>query len=155
MYKYFTKERIGMRSRKGITMMGLVIYITSFLVVTGIVAGITSFFYGNSTLMTQELYSSADFNKLNLYFVKESEQIGNRVTEINGSDKKTNFIKFSNGDKFTFDENNSLLYYNGICLCEDAQKFEVKREYTYGKEVVSVLIGFTNKSYKCKYTMVQ
>lgn len=71
-----------MRSNKGITMMGLIIYITSFLVVTGVVAGLTSFFYGNSTLLTKELYSSADYNKLNLYLVKESEQQGNRVDEI-------------------------------------------------------------------------
>ena len=48
-----------MRSRKGITMMSLIIYVSSFLVVAGTIAGITAFFYGNSNLMTQELYSAS------------------------------------------------------------------------------------------------
>ena len=151
-----------MRSNKGITMMGLVIYITSFLLVAGIIAGITAFFYGNSTLMTQELYSAADYNKLNLYLVRESEQEGNRVSDIALSNvepeegvKDTYYITFSNGDRFTFDQENNLLYYNSICLCEDVQDFKVDTDYSSGKEVLSVIVGFTNKSYSCKYTMAQ
>lgn len=149
-----------MRSQKGVTMMSLIIYITSFLVITGLVAGITSFFYSNSTLMTEELYSAADYNKLNLYLVKESEQQGNRVKNIefanDEEDSKDAYsLSFTNGDKFTFDPFNNLLYYNNICICEDVQKFKVDTEYTYGKEVMNVMIGFTNKSYSCKYTMMQ
>ena len=146
-----------MRSQKGITMMSLIIYVSSFLVVTGIVAGITAFFYGNSSLMTQELYSAADYNKLNLYFVKESEQKGNRIKEISPTTENAivKSVTFSNGDKFTFDSANNLLYYNSICLCEDIQSFKVKEDYTSGKEVVEVMVGFTNKSYTCKYTMAQ
>ena len=94
-------------SNKGITMMSLIIYVTSFLVVVGVVAGITAFFYGNASLMTQELYSASDYNKLNLYLVKESEQVGNRVTD-------TSTLTFSNGDKFFYDSTNHLLYYNNI-----------------------------------------
>lgn len=146
-----------MRSRKGITMMSLIIYVSSFLVVAGTIAGITAFFYGNSNLMTQELYSAADYNKLNLYFVKESEEKGNHVTEISPAAENAivNSLTFSNGDKFTFDSANNLLYYNSICLCEDIQSFKVKKEYGSGKEVLEVMVGFTNKSYTCKYTMAQ
>ena len=145
-----------MRSRKGITMMSLIIYVSSFLVVAGTIAGITAFFYGNSNLMTQELYSAADYNKLNLYFVKESEEKGNHVTGISPSTgDSVNSLTFSNGDKFTFDSANNLLYYNSICLCEDIQSFKVKKVYGSGKEVLEVMVGFTNKSYTCKYTMAQ
>lgn len=145
-----------MHSQKGISMMSLIIYVSSFLVVTGIIAGITAFFYGNSSLMTQELYSAADYNKLNLYFVKESEQKGNRIKEITPKgEESVNSVTFSNGDIFTFDSDNNLLYYNSICLCEDIQNFKVKKDYTSGKEVVEVMVGFTNKSYTCKYTMAQ
>lgn len=139
---------LKLRSNKGITMMSLIIYITSFLVVVGIVAGITAFFYGNSSLMTQELYSASDYNKLNLYLVKESEQAGNRVTN-------TSTLTFSNGDKFTYDSTNHLLYYNSICLCEDIQGFSAVTDYSSGKEVVNVKVDFTNRSYSCKYTMAQ
>lgn len=141
--------------------MGLIIYVTSFLVVTGVVAGVTSFFYSNSMLMTEELYSAADYNKLNLYLVKESEQEGNRVKYIEfanaGLDesKDAYSLSFTNGDKFTFEPENHLLYYNNICICEDVQRFKANTEYTYGKEVMNIMIGFTNKSYSCKYTMMQ
>ena len=138
-----------MHLKNGITMMSLVIYISGFLIVICVVSGITSFFYGNSTLMTQELYSSSEFNKINLYLVKESEQKGNRVKEISPN------LEFSNGDKFLYDSANKLLYYNSICLCEDVQDFTVQSEYTSGKEVISVKVEFTNKSYSCKYTMAQ
>ena len=148
-----------MSSRNGITMISLIIYITSFLIVTGVVAAITAFFYGNTNLMTQELYSAADYNKLNLYLVKESEQKGNRVSSITDDEGETEskdyFVSFSNGDRFTFDSENKLLYYNSICLCEDVQNFKVKKEYDSGKEVLKVIVGFTNKSYTCKYTMAQ
>lgn len=139
-------------SNKGITMMSLIIYITSFLVVVGVVAGITSFFYGNASLMTQELYSSSDYNKLNLYLVKESEQVGNRVSSLNS---ENGILSFTNGDKFTYDKTNKLLYYNSICLCEDIQNFSTNTEYTDGKEVINVNVEFTNRSYSCKYTMAQ
>ena len=152
MYKYFyEREKNNMRSNKGITMMSLIIYITSFLLVTGIVAGVTAFFYGNSSLMTAELYSAADYNKLNLYLVKESEQENNRVKDIarneaagdNNSDAY--YLEFTNGDRFTY-----------VCLCEDVQSFKVNPlEYTSGKEVLSIMVEFTNKSYSSKYTMAQ
>ncbi len=143
-------------SKKGITMIGLIIYIASFLVVTGIVAGITVFFYSNSTLITQSLFSSADYNKLNLYFVKESEQDGNRVTNItNGSSDITKSLEFSNGDAFTFDDVNNTLYYNSICIGEDVQKFKVSKESTSGKDVLNVMVSYSNASYSCKYTMAQ
>ena len=141
-------------------MISLIIYITSFLVVAGIVAGITAFFYGNSNLITQELYSSADYNKLNLYFVKESEQKGNRVvkiTPLNSSKpaETIKYIEFSNGDIYTYDNEHHTLYYNSICICEDVNDFRAVTEYSSGKEVVNTKITFSNSSYSCNYTMAQ
>jgi Tfp pilus assembly major pilin PilA len=64
-----------LKSQKGITLMSLVIYIASFLIVAGIISGITIFFYKNTTLMDTEVYSAAEYNKLNMYLVKESEEV--------------------------------------------------------------------------------
>ena len=55
-------------------MLSLVIYIASFLVVAGVIAGITIFFYNNTKLLDTEVYSAAEYNKLNMYLVKESEE---------------------------------------------------------------------------------
>ena len=141
-----------MNSKKGITMLSLVIYISSFLLITGVVAGITSFFYGNSKLMTSELYSAADFNKLNLYLVRETRQKV-RIIENEKNDGLTT-LKFSNGNKFTFDETNHTIYYNATCICEGVQNFLVEEKPSY-KPVIRVTVNFTNRSFSCKYTLAE
>jgi hypothetical protein len=65
------------------------------------------------------------------------------------------YFEFSNNDRFTLDKTSGLLYYNAICLCEDVQSLDVDTEYTSGKEVLKVKVGFTNKTYTTKYTMAQ
>ena len=147
-----------MRSQKGVTMIGLIVYVASFLLIASVIGGVTSFFYGNSKLMSQEIYSSADFNKLNLYFIRESEIEGNRFKSISENpDDKIYSVEFSNGDIFTCDLDNKNLYYNNICICQDVQSFEVKelKDPSYGKQVLSVKVNFTNRSYTTKYTMAQ
>ena len=51
------------KSQSGVTMISLIIYISSFLVIAGLIAGITSFFYNNTSLMDEEVYSAAEYNK--------------------------------------------------------------------------------------------
>ena len=145
-----------LNSKKGITMMSLVIYVASFLVISGIIASLTMFFYNNTTLIDVENYSAAEYNKLNMYFVKESEETGNKLIEIDqNTGSSIAFIEFSNGDRFTLDKVTNLLYYNKICLCEDVKNFEVQKDYETGKEVVKVKVEFSNKSYTTKYTMAE
>ena len=130
------------KSQKGITMVSLVIYIACFLIVAGTIGGITIFFYNNTSLLNDEVYSSAEYNKLNMYLVKESEEDGN------------SFVNFDNsGNIYTFDKDNNLLYFNKICLCEDVQDFSVLTDYTTGKELIKVKIDFSNKSYTTNYCM--
>jgi hypothetical protein len=145
-----------LNSQKGITMMSLVIYIASFLLVSGIIASITIFFYNNTSLMDEELYSATEYNKLNAYLVHESQIDGNRLVnnELDALSVLVAF-EFSNGDKYTLDTESHLLYYNSICLCEDVQDIEIEQSYDTGKEVLKVKVAFTNKTYTTSYTMAQ
>lgn len=140
------------KSQKAITMVSLVIYIGCFLVITGIIGAVTVFFYNNTSLLNSEVYSSAEYNKLNMYLVKESEEQGNSFVNFDDSSNMCT-LTFSNGNVYTFDKDNNLLYFNKICLCEDVQEFKVSTDYTTGKEVIKVKIDFTNKSYTTNYTM--
>lgn len=142
-----------MHNKKGITMINLIIYVASFLVIAGIIASITAFFYSNTALLDEEMYSAAEFNKLNAYFVKESEEDLNKVREISLDGEETNYIEFTNNDRYTFDKENHYLYYNSVLLCEDVQGFKTEKSYTNGKEVIKLIVNFTNKAYSCKYTM--
>ena len=145
-----------LKSQNGVTMVSLVIYIACFAIVAGIIAGITTFFYSNTTLMDQEVYTAAEYNKLNMYLVKESEEEGNRLYDISLDETSDMpYIEFSNGNRYTLDKETHILYYNSICLCEDVQNLTLEKEYTSGKEVLKVKVDFTNKSYTTKYTMAQ
>ena len=140
------------KSQKAITMISLVIYIVCFVIVAGTIGGITVFFYNNTSLLNSEVYSSAEYNKLNMYLVKESEEKGNSFVNFDDSGNMYT-LTFSNGNIYTFDKDNNLLYFNKICLCEDVQDFSVLTDYTTGKEVIKVKIDFSNKSYTTNYCM--
>lgn len=140
------------KSQNAITMISLVIYVGCFLVVAGIVGAVTVFFYNNTSLLNSEVFSSAEYNKINMYLVKESEEEGNSFVSFDNSSNMYT-LTFSNGNVYTFDKDNNLLYFNKICLCEDVQEFNVLTDYTSGKEVLKVKIDFTNKSYTTSYCM--
>ena len=140
------------KSQKGITMLSLVIYVACFVIIASIIGAITAFFYNNTELLSSEAYSATEYNKLNIYLVNESEEVGNSFVDFDNTGSLYK-LTFSNGNVYTFDTENNLLYFNKICLCEDVQDLQVTTDYTTGKEVIKVKINFSNKSYTTSYTM--
>lgn len=140
------------KSQKGMTMISLVIYIASFSIVAIVIGFVTRFFYSNTKLLNSEIYSAAEYNKLNMYLAKESEESGNSFVEFNDLSNMYK-LEFSNGNVYTYDKDNNLLYCNKVCLCENVQGFKASVDYTSGKEVVKVKVDFSNKSYTTNYTM--
>ena len=143
-----------LKSSKGITMINLVIYVTCFLMIAGIVGNLTVFFYNNSEILDNEISAASEYNKLNLYLVKESEISHNKFENFYTENDLT-YLTFTNGDTYLFDKENGLIYYNNMCVCEFASDFNVTTDYSSGKEVVNVLVKFDNDniSYKTSYTM--
>lgn len=142
------------KSVKGITMINLVIYIICFAVISAIVGNITVFFYNNTELLDDEISAASEYNKLNVFLVKESEYKDNKFERFFTQDN-ISYLLFSNGDIYTFDKENGLMYFNEMCLCEFVSDFNVTTDYKSGKEVVNVLVKFDNDniSYKTSYTM--
>ena len=54
-----------MKSQKGVTMLALVIYVASFMLITGIVGAITTYFYNNIKLIDTNIATNSEYNKLN------------------------------------------------------------------------------------------
>lgn len=146
---------MNFKSTKGITMINLIIYISCFVIVAAVVGGITVFFYSNTDVLDSEISAASEYNKLNMYLVKESQYSNNKFMEYNSEDGNMSYLTFSNGNMYTFDEENRLLYYNEMCLCESVSDFDVTPDYSSGKQVVNVLVKFDNDniSYKTSYTM--
>ena len=68
-----------MKSQNGVTMFSLIIYVTSFLVITTLVAGITTFFYNNVETLDTSIGSNSQYTKFNLYMLNECKKKGNTL----------------------------------------------------------------------------
>ena len=143
-----------LKSQKGITMVNLVIYVICFLIIAGVVGNLTVFFYNNNQILDNEISAASEYNKLNLFLVKESKVANNKFEKFY-TENDLVYLTFSNGDTYCFDKENGLIYYNQMCICEFASDFNVTTDYSTGKEVVNVLVKFDNDSisYKTSYTM--
>ncbi len=153
-YNKEVSVQMKFKSAKGITMVNLVVYVTCFVIIAAVVGNLTVFFYNNSEILDNEISAASEYNKLNLFLVKESEIANNKFDDFY-TENNNSLLVFSNGDTYTFDKDNGLIYYNNMCICEFTSDFNVTTEYSSGKEIVNVLVKFNddNISYKTSYTM--
>ena len=144
-----------MKSQKGITMLSLVIYVASFLAVTGVIAIVTTFFYNNLKIINTDMGSSAYYNKLNLYLVEETKKPGNEIYKYDNSDISagSKYITFNDSanNKNTFVHQGSILYYNKIALCNNVSDFKVKVDETTGKKIINVYVEIDGIAYSTNY----
>lgn len=163
-----------MKSQKGITMLSLILYVASFVAVTAVVAGVTTFFYSNMKVMDTSIGSNSAYNKFNLYMVNECKKAGvslyaikdARPTGINEVSRLSNasavpannsFITFldSNGNKnsFIYDESKKDLYYNSIKLADKVEDFQLELINSNGKDILNVFINIDGTAFRTKYVV--
>lgn len=171
-----------MRSQKGVTMISLVLYVISFLAVTVVVAGITTFFYNNVEILDTKIGSNSQYNKLNVYMLNECKKDGaslyawqnNPSVEgtVNKKDVLTNkssatetFITFKDGEgnkaSFIYVQDEKNLYYASnenstthlIKLCENVNEFKFKIDYSSGKTVLKVFINIDGTAFTTEYVV--
>ena len=127
-----------MKSKKGITLTSLVIYVAAMIIILGVVSTIITQFYKNTTLMQANTDEIIEFNKFNTYFLKEVKLKGNALDSIGGTNNS--YILFKSGNTFLFD--NNKIYYNNIEICDNVEsaKFEVPDKNN--TDVISVTVVF-------------
>lgn len=141
-----------MKNQKGITLVSLIIYVIVMVIVLTIMSSIISKFYSNMGVMHTNVQEILEFNKFNIYFLKEIKQYNNKLDTINA-----NYILFSSGNSFSF--NSNKIYYNNIQICKNVKNinFETgKRNDENGNEIedktiVKVTINFENFSKTISY----
>ena len=162
------------KSQKGVTMISLVLYVASFLAVTAVVAGITTFFYNNVEVLDTKIGSNSQYNKLNLYMLTECKRENNSLYAWKNNPASTSvknslgpFITFKDdiGNKYSFiyiaGDNN--LYYarknasdgavHLIKLCENVNEFKFKIEYTSGKTVLKIFVNIDGIAFTTEYVV--
>ena len=86
-----------MKEESGLTITSIIIYIIALLVVIGVIATLTSYFYKNINIGNENQLTNEQFTKLNGYFTEEINQDGVRVVEAgSNTENNVNNITFSN-----------------------------------------------------------
>lgn len=122
-----------MKNDRGITITSLIIYVIAMLIVIGIIANLTSFFYKNVLNLEDESTNISEISKFNMYFLEEVKNVNNSIVELS-----KNSITFVTGNTFTF-QNNSI-YLNNIIICENVKNLDFSKEKINDKDVINVLI---------------
>ena len=109
-----------MKEESGLTITSIIIYIIALLVVIGVIATLTSYFYKNINIGDESQLTNEQFTKLNGYFTEEINQNGVRVVEAgSNTENNVNYITFSNKQTYTFSSLNKAIYVNEIKICEN------------------------------------
>lgn len=122
-----------MKNNHGVTITSLIVYVIAMLIVIGIIANLTSFFYTNVLNLEDESANISELSKFNMYFLQEAKNPNNSIVQIN-----ENSITFITGTTFTFQDNS--VYLNNIRICENVKNLKFSKEQINSKEVINVFI---------------
>lgn len=129
-----------MKSSSGLTMTSIIIYVIGMIIVVGIIATITSFFYTNVTHLSDNSDDISEITKFHMYFLEETTKSGNSITKL-----EDNSISFKTGNTFTFQDQS--IYFNHVKICKNVSNLQFQSEVMNGKSYIKVLItiGDTNQ----------
>lgn len=122
-----------MKNNHGVTITSLIVYVIAMLIVIGIIANLTSFFYTNVFNLEDESANISEISKFNMYFLEEVKNPNNSIAQIN-----ENSITFVTGNTFIFQDNS--IYLNNIRICENIKNLNFTKEEINSKDVINVLI---------------
>lgn len=103
-----------MKSEKGITLITVTIYIIAMLIVVSVVSVLTGYFYKNVEITTSLEDINKQYTTFLSYFVREVNESGNKIVNPTPPNANSTFVKFSNGNQYTFISENKGIYYNTI-----------------------------------------
>lgn len=145
-----------MKKEKGITLVSLIIYVIVMVIVLAVMSSMISNFYSNIEGLNANVEPIVEFNKFNIYFLKEVKLYNNTVDTIN-SENDSSYILFTSGNSFMF--NSNKIYYNNLEICDNVKSID----FEYGKKndedgneiedrsVIKVSLSFENFSKTINY----
>lgn len=126
-----------MKNNHGVTITSLIVYVIAMLIVIGIIANLTSFFYTNVLNLEDESTNISEILKFNMYFLEEVKNDNNSIVEI-----EQNRITFVTGNTFIFQDNS--IYLNNIRICDNIKNLNFSKEEVNNKNIINVLITVGN-----------
>ena len=131
-----------MKKENGLTIISVLIYIIALLIILGVVATLTSYFYKNINIEGESQLTNAQFTKFSGYITEEINQDGVRVVEVAENENVT-YITFTNKQTYTYSKVNKAIYVNEIKICQNIDKcnFSYTEEDNRDKIIVDFKSG--------------
>ena len=127
-----------MRFDKGVTLTSLMIYIIGMVIVVGVVATFTSFFYKNVSVEDLNLDTS-QFTAFSSVFLKDINKQGNYVVDFKPiGDDGVSYVIFASGNQFTFVSDSQSVYRNNVRVCSGVELCDFVVSFVDSKFVVGV-----------------
>lgn len=138
-----------MKSKNGITMISLTIYIIVMVIVVSVVSVLTSYFYKNVNTDTQITDQSRQYTRFNSYFTRDINKTGTSVVECAEDNKSIVFLDNEGTiTQYTFIEENKGIYYNTIKIASNIESCQFA--YEQGENKITVTIGGNSTEYYLK-----
>lgn len=141
-----------MKNNKGITLTSLIIYIAVIFVVIAALMRVTTYFSSNMQDAADVSFET-EFNKLNLYLLDETKTTGNGITNISEDGTQ---ITFTNGNIYSYNEENKAVYLNGTKkICENIENCVFEELVAdNGKNILELTIKINSIEKNVEYVLV-
>ncbi len=121
--------------KRGITLASLVIYIVLFTSFTIFVAAISN---NNNERLFNDRGEAINYSTLN----KLQQNIEDSSLTSNSVSITENEINYSNGDSYSYDSEDKVIYKNGGILCLNIESFDLSIEEGINTQKVTINISF-------------
>ena len=91
-----------MKKQEGITLISLVAYIAVAMIVIGVMAVVSSYFYKNIDWVKDREKHAQEFNKFNMFFIGDVK--ANKDATVSGAQ-----IEFADGTIYRYDKDNGII----------------------------------------------
>ena len=135
------------KSEKGIALMALTTYIIVMLIVVGIVATVSTFFYGNLNIVKDSAKYSCEFDKFNSSIISDVKS--NKHVNVD-NDNKT--IIFEDGTTYKYNDSDDGIYRGQNKIASHVKYFTISKKMividNVDKEIltINIIIGDSNKN---------
>lgn len=115
-----------MKKEKGITLTVLVIYVIIFTTIIGLLANLSSYIYGNIKYINDNSIDISEFNKFNMYFIKDVKTNSQAIVKENSDGNEGSEIIFEDGNIYKYIKNEKTIYKNKQKIAENIQNFSAE-----------------------------
>lgn len=127
-----------MKNNRGITLISLIMYILVVLMVLGMLSSLSEFIYGGLNEINTGSYSSEEFNKFNLNFIKDIK----KCNSVNITEEDHNIqIVLSDNTNYNYKANEHSIYRNKVKIAENIKQFNAEKIVKNNKNVIKITIG--------------